>query len=102
MSEEECPCSEEEDCERCQDLPEGFFDKGDVLNTPRIVDSSELGWVEKLRARLGFYKRFGNLYLGYCGTHKIYFLDLEHTNGGIKCPTCDKAWLELYFTRQKR
>jgi len=46
-----------------------------------------------MRARLGLYEKFGNLFLGYCKRHKTYFLDLEHTNGVIRCPICDKAWL---------
>ncbi|RLI50590.1 hypothetical protein DRO61_03630 [Candidatus Bathyarchaeota archaeon] len=62
-------------------------------SVPRIVNSSEFGFFSKMRARLGLFEKFGNLFLGYCKRHKTYFLDLEHTNGVIRCPICDKIWL---------
>ena len=64
-----------------------------LKNIPRIVNSSEFGFFSKMRARLGLFEKFGNLFLGYCKRHKTYFLDLEHTNGVIRCPICDKIWL---------
>ena len=62
-------------------------------SVPRVVNSNEFGFNKRLKARLGFYERFGNLFLGYCKRHKTYFLDLKHTDGDIRCPICDDAWL---------
>ena len=59
-----------------------------------VVDPGDFGLFSRLRARLGFYARLGKLFLGYCGRHKVFFLDLEHTNGGIRCPVCDKDFLK--------
>lgn len=70
-----------------------------LKNIPRIVNSSEFGFFSKMRARLGFYEKFGNLFLGYCKSHNTYFLDLEHTNDVIRCPICDKNWLLKHQTR---
>jgi len=60
---------------------------------PHVVPSDEFKFFSRLRARLGSYPRFGNLYLSYCKHHKTYFLDLEHTNHCIRCPICEKKWL---------
>jgi DNA-directed RNA polymerase subunit RPC12/RpoP len=62
-------------------------------SVPQIVNSNEFGFLAKLKARLGLWEKFGNLFLGYCKRHKTYFLDYEHTNGDIRCPICDKKWL---------
>ena len=64
-----------------------------LKSIPQIVNSSEFGFFSKMRARLGLYKKFGTLFLGYCKSHNTYFLDLEHTNDVIRCPICDKSWL---------
>ena len=60
---------------------------------PRVVDATDFGVVARLRARLGICAQFGPFFLGYCPRHRTYFLDLEHTNGDIRCPICDKHWL---------
>ncbi len=65
----------------------------ELKNIPRIVNSNEFGFLSKMKARLRLFEKFGNLFLGYCKRHKTYFLDLEHTNGDIRCPICDKIWL---------
>jgi hypothetical protein len=70
-------------------------------SVPRVVKSNEFGLFSKLRARIfsklrariRVYEKKGNLFLGYCKRHKTYFLDFEHTNGDIRCPICDEAWL---------
>ena len=63
---------------------------------PRVVRPEEFGFFARLKASLGILTRFGNLFLGYCRGHDAYFLDLEHTNGYIRCPICDRAWLEKH------
>ena len=68
-------------------------------SVPRVVNSNEFGFFARLRARLGLYEKFGNLFLGYCKRHKTYFLDLKHTNGDIRCPICDEAWLLKHQAR---
>jgi len=70
-------------------------------NIPRVVNSNEFGFLARLRARLHLFERFGNLFLGYCPRHKTYFLDLEHTNGDIRCPICDTDWLLNHQARDQ-
>ena len=65
----------------------------------RVVNSNELRFSTRLRARLGFREKKGNLFLSYCKPHKTYFLDLEHTNGELRCPICDKNWLKKHKMR---
>ncbi len=60
---------------------------------PRVVDARDFGVVARLRARLGVCEQYGSFFLGYCPRHRTYFLDLEHTNGDIRCPICDHEWL---------
>jgi len=69
-------------------------------SVPRVVNSNEFDFYARLRARLGFYEKFGNLFLGYCKRHNAYFLDLKHTNDVIRCPICDEAWLLKHQARQ--
>jgi len=64
---------------------------------PRIVEINELGCFSNMRARLGFFAQYGNLFHGYCKRHRIYFLDLKHTNDVIRCPVCDEAWLRRWI-----
>jgi len=68
-------------------------------SVPRVVNSSEFRFSTRLKARIGFNKQHGNLYLGHCKSHKTYFLDYKHTNGGIRCPICDEAWLKKHQVR---
>jgi hypothetical protein len=61
---------------------------------PGIVNPDDYSLWQRSKAVLGFPPRIdGDLYLGYCSIHKIYYLDYIHTNGSIRCPTCDAKWL---------
>ncbi len=61
---------------------------------PKFVTTSALTISQRVRARvLGMAHIKGQLFLGYCGEHKKYFIDLIHTNSTIRCPTCDANWL---------
>ena len=62
----------------------------------RLVEEKDLGVFSRLRAKLGIHKKIGNMFLGHCSSHNVYFIDLEHTNGVIRCPLCDEAWLKKY------
>ena len=63
-------------------------------SVPRVVNSNEFRFSSRLKARLGINEKHGNLFLGHCKPHKTYFLDHKHTNGDIRCPICDEAWLK--------
>ncbi len=65
----------------------------------RVVNSNEFRFSTRLRARLGFREKKGNLFLSYCKSHKTYFLDYKHTNGDIRCPICDEVWLKQHQAR---
>lgn len=67
-----------------------------LKSIPRVVNSDEFGFFTRLKAKLGLYPKFENLFLGYCRRHKSYFLDLKHTGGVIRCPICDEAWLQKH------
>jgi len=67
---------------------------------PRVVHPSEFGFLARLKASWGIITRFGNLFLGYCRGHDAYFLDLKHTNGCVRCPICDKAWLKKWDVKK--
>jgi len=59
---------------------------------PRLVSGEEFGILQRLRARFGMTHVGTRLFLGYCGTHKKYFVDRKHTNDVIRCPICDTQW----------
>jgi hypothetical protein len=60
---------------------------------PRLVEDDEFGLLQRLKARITTMHVGNKLFLGYCKQHKKYFLDYEHMDGNIRCPTCDKIWL---------
>lgn len=60
---------------------------------PQLVDGKRYGAGAKLKARISEANVGNNLFLGYCTQHKKYYLDHKHTNGEIRCPTCDSQWL---------
>ena len=65
------------------------------INKPYAVSSrgNALSF-KKLVARLNNVATVGNgIFMGYCKTHKRYYLDRKHTNGNIRCPHCDAIWL---------
>ena len=60
---------------------------------PQRVSSRQFGILKRLKARIDIANVSKNLFLGYCKFHKTYYLDNKHTNGEIRCPTCDEKWL---------
>jgi hypothetical protein len=63
------------------------------LHPPRMAKKGEFGIFQRLKARLNPTAIGHHLFLGYCTHHKQYYLDYQHTNGNIRCPRCDRAWL---------
>ena len=59
---------------------------------PRQVSSEQFGILKKLKARIDMANIDNNLFLGYCTLHQTYYVDHKHTNGEIRCPTCEKKW----------
>ena len=60
---------------------------------PQIVDGKNFEVLKRLMARLDKSTIGDNLFLGYCQHHDKYFLDRGHENEEIRCPICDKEWL---------
>lgn len=62
---------------------------------PMPVKSEAFGISVRIRARcFGMAHVDGQVFLGFCTTHKKYYLDIIHTNEDIRCPICDKKWLD--------
>lgn len=65
---------------------------------PRQIDKKFLTIVQRIRICLGervkIKIRNDNIYADWCKTHKIYYIDRQHTNEEIRCPDCDKKWLQ--------
>ena len=80
---------------------------------PMEIDARKVSLFKRIIARiLGYvklYKDYGfkrpeNIYLGYCGRHKIYFLDYMHGYEPfqyIDCPYCQKEFFEELDKRLK-
>lgn len=64
-----------------------------------ILKEKNIGLCSRLKAHIGIPTQKGNKFLGYCSIHKSYFLDVKHTNGEIRCPLCDKIWLDEYVNK---
>ena len=63
------------------------------IEYPRFVDGRQFRILKRLMARIDRSTIDTNLFLSYCRFHKKYYLDHSHTNGEIRCPTCDENWL---------
>lgn len=60
---------------------------------PRLVMGEKFGIFKRIMARFSISHVDGQIYLGYCKTHKKYYLDLIHMHEDIRCPICDTKWL---------
>jgi len=80
---------------------------------PMEIDARKVSLFKRIIARIfGYvklYKDYGfkrptDIYLGYCGKHKIYFLDYMHGYEPfqyIDCPYCQKEFFEELDKRLK-
>lgn len=68
---------------------------GNLSGYPRLASSNAFGIAKKIMAKyVGMAHVNGQVFLGYCTIHREYYLDLIHMNDVIRCPICDKKWLD--------
>jgi hypothetical protein len=71
-------------------------------NSPRVMRNDEVGIFQRLFARINTKYIGNNLFLGYCKRHRQYYVDYKHTDGNIRCLSCNEEWLieRGYITKQ--
>ena len=67
--------------------------RNNQIYLPKKVNGQDYSLVTRIRARLGRVKLIDSRFLSYCRNHDTYYVDNEHTNGDIRCPSCDQVWL---------
>ena len=67
-----------------------------------LVSHEQFGILKRLKARIDRASIDNNHFLGYCGIHKTYYVDHNHTNEVIRCPVCDEEWLIKHNFRDAR
>jgi hypothetical protein len=64
-----------------------------TITYPHLAEADHRGIRNRLMARIYRAKIGDNLFLGYCKTHKRYYIDHSHTDDEIRCPLCEEKWL---------
>jgi hypothetical protein len=67
--------------------------RNNQIHFPKKVNAQHYSLLTRIRARLGRVKLIDDRFLSYCKNHDTYYVDNEHTNGSIRCPSCDQDWL---------
>jgi len=80
---------------------------------PMVVPQNEVSFGRKIGVRIlgdlfltvdysQCFKKPMKIYLAWCGSHRLYFLDYMHGRGRLNCPECLAKRLEMYKIKSIR